>query len=598
MTEQPEVMISPGNQNQLTVRPAPGVALRRVSSDLRRAGLSFIAEPGTGCLVARGDLLDKLITALGDWQVQLAPSLTSAVGSVGGREDAHQAALNACRALSGNSAAARAMLAGYAAFGVLDPHQVIAVAIASHPDVKGLCVFDEQGLGKTVEALFAFDRSRETGLVERAVVLAPKNMVLEWVNDLERFFPGKYRSVAVVGNEIEKRGLLDRKADLYVTNFETAARLGPRLREVLGSLGLLVVDESFFVKNRDSQRTMAVASVRTAAARCLVLCGTPAPNSAVDLVEQFNIADGGVAFAGVEIPVDLAAAREVVADVVARRGVYLRRLKTQVLDLPGRTFNKVQVQLERRQRELYDAALSGLVADVRAVDDETFHKRRATFAGRRMALLQACSNPAALDLSYTGTPAKLTALDHLLGELIDQRGEKVLVWSFFTRSLDAIASRYAKYAPARIDGTVTRVEDRREAVRKFQEDNATMLFIGNPAAAGAGLTLHRARHAVYESMSNQAAHYLQSLDRIHRRGQEREVEYHVLLATDTIEASEYDRLLRKEVAAQQLLGDEVEPPVTRDGFLADLLAPHRASVSGGGPSPDKRSSAWIALRSS
>ena len=32
-----------------------------------------------------------------------------------------------------------------------------------------------------------------------------------------------------------------------------------------------------------------------------------------------------------------------------------------------------------------------------------------------------------------------------------------------------------------------------------------MVFAANPAAAGAGLTLHRARVAIYESLSNQAA---------------------------------------------------------------------------------------------
>jgi SNF2 family DNA or RNA helicase len=110
---------------------------------------------------------------------------------------------------------------------------------------------------------------------------------------------------------------------------------------------------------------------------------------------------------------------------------------------------------------------------------------------------------------------------------------------------------------------------RREAVRRFQEDDETMLFVGNPAAAGAGLTLHRARLAVYESMSNQAAHYLQSLDRIHRRGQTREVEYFVLLCDQSLEVREYERLTSKERAAQDLLGDNVVEPVTRQTMLAE-----------------------------
>ncbi|WP_324750995.1 DEAD/DEAH box helicase [Sphingomonas sp. LY54] len=566
------VSITQGRDGRLALRPAGALTMRRLSAALRNAGVTYEAEPGSPFAIVRADAIDAVLHGLKGWSVKLAPGVKDLVGAAADREQRHIRALAVCRRLAEDPAAARAELEGYAGLDVLDPHQVIAVAAASHPAVDGICIFDEQGLGKTVEALFAFDRLHETGIAEKAVIFAPKNMVLEWISDLERFFPGRYRASAIVGTDAEKRTALDGRADIYVTNFETANRLGPRLVDVLGSAGLLIVDESFFVKNANSLRTTSVKRIRSQAARCIVLCGTPAPNSAADLVEQFNIADGGAAFMGIELPTDPAELREVVGEIVAKRGVYLRRLKAQVFELPSRSFNRIEVPLEPRQRSLYDSYSDHLASEVREVSNEEFARRRATFAARRMALLQICSNPAAVDPAYDAVPGKLEALDELLLELIDRRGEKVLVWSFFTRSLDAIVARYGRYRPVRIDGTVTRAEDRREAVRRFQQEDDTMLFIGNPAAAGAGLTLHSARHAIYESMSNQAAHYLQSLDRIHRRGQQREVEYHVLLASRTIEESEYGRLLAKELAAQDLLRDEVVAPVTREGFLSDLLA--------------------------
>ena len=97
------------------------------------------------------------------------------------------------------------------------------------------------------------------------------------------------------------------------------------------------------------------------------------------------------------------------------------------------------------------------------------------------------------------------------------------------------------------------------------------MMVANPAAAGAGLTLHAARLAVYESMSNQAAHWLQSLDRIHRRGQEREVSYVVLLCRDTLEEGEYERLRQKERHARQLLSNRIDEPPTRERLLHELL---------------------------
>jgi SNF2 family DNA or RNA helicase len=171
---------------------------------------------------------------------------------------------------------------------------------------------------------------------------------------------------------------------------------------------------------------------------------------------------------------------------------------------------------------------------------------------------------------YTRTPAKLTALDELLDERI-ARGEKVVVWSYFRHTLRVLSERYADLGIARIDGSIGDVSERRDAVRRFQEDDETMIFLGNPAAAGAGLTLHRSAVAIYESYSNQAAHFMQSLDRIHRRGQEREVEYVVLLCDGSIEEDEYTRILRKVDAQADLLGDPYPQRETRAMLLDELL---------------------------
>ena len=535
-----------------------------------------VNRPVGGVLVPAASL-DECRLALGAWDLVIPSAVEKVEVAAKERRGRHDDAL-ACRnkAMS-RPEEVRLWLAGYKGLAILDPHQVAAVALACHPAVRGLCIFDEQGLGKTVEALFAFDRLRETGLVGRAIVFAPKNMVLEWVHDLRRFFGKEYQAVAVVGTESEKRAALDKDSDVIVTNFETAVSLEVRLRQLLqseGGQGLLIVDESFFVKNAAAQRAKALRRLRPYAGRCLVLCGTPAPNSAVDLVEQFSIADDGMAFDGVTIPKDREGAARKVAAIIEERGVYIRRLKGDVLpDLPCRTFTRVVLRLPLWQRRLYDSAFYGLVDDVRGSRNLDFGRKLGSFMSRRVALLQICSNPVSLDRGLIGeeAPAKLAALDEILGDLIEKRGEKVVLWSYFTASLDAVMSRYGRYGAVRIDGSVTSTADRREAVRRFQEDDETMLFVGNPAAAGAGITLHRARYAVYESMSNQAAHYLQSLDRIHRRGQDRPVEYLMLLCDETIEPLEHQRILDKQSAARALLNDSVEEPVTRERFLTEFL---------------------------
>ena len=43
-----------------------------------------------------------------------------------------------------------------------------------------------------------------------------------------------------------------------------------------------------------------------------------------------------------------------------------------------------------------------------------------------------------------------------------------------------------------------------------------------------------------------------------------------MLCDGTLEVSEYDRLVQKEQAAQDLLGDDIKVPLTRETFLADV----------------------------
>lgn len=462
---------------------------------------------------------------------------------------------------------------------LLDEHQIINVAAMTTPGGFGLCLFDEQGAGKTVSMIFAYDLLAHRGEADQLLVVAPKSMVPEWSRDFSRFRRGLYRIAVVTGSSADKRAALRSQADVYVTNFETTVSLEANLEALLRSRpdhSILAVDESFFVKSPEARRTQSIRRLREWCSRAFVLCGTPAPNAPHDLVEQFNLVDFGLTFAGVSIPDEREEALPVVRKVIKNRGLVVRNLKTDVLpNLPKRSFHRCYVPLQPRQAELYKILCDSLVTDVEAASEAEFRRHYSTFLARRTALLQVCSNPASVVADYSETPAKTVLLDDLLERRIAVNREKVVLWSFYRGSIDALVERYAGYGAVRYDGTVVEAMERGEAVRRFQEDEDTRLLIANPAAAGAGLTLHRARVAIYESMSNQAAHYLQSLDRIHRRGQDREVEYLILLCEDTVEIKEYERLLGKQEMAGDLLGDYVSTPTTRGSFLSDLTSPQR-----------------------
>lgn len=572
----------------ITVR-SPGVAtltagrvrdLAQLEVALRKAGCRPSFRHAPPHINVPLDQLATAMAALDQWLWISDGGTEATLDGQMRRLERHRLAKVKVGTYADNASVAWRALEGFVPPGLLDPHQVIAVAAAADPVIEGLCLFDEQGLGKTLEGIAAFHVMRQKALVQRALIFAPKNMLAEWERDLHCFFPNQYRASLVTGTSKQRRDAIRREADVYVANFEASVSEEAALRSLLrmrAGGALLMVDESFHVKNPEAVRTAAIRRLRADAKRCVVLCGTPAPNAPEDIVEQFNIADGGIAFTGANIPEDPELAKEAIASVIEERGIYLRRLKIDVMrELPGKTFHRMVVPLTPQQRSLYAAMLQDYVADLEQTDANSFRCGRVSFLARRSRLLRTCTDPGGVADGFDGEPAKQLVMDELLADLIDRQEEKVVIWTSYTRSVDALMERYARYSPVRIDGAVTDVDRRRDAIARFQDDDETRIFIGNPAAAGAGITLHRARVAIYEALPVQAAAYFQSLDRIHRRGQERPVDYIVLLAAGTLEITEYDRLAKKARRSRELLGDRDPEDVTRDALLDEALEAWRA----------------------
>lgn len=223
--------------------------------------------------------------------------------------------------------------------------------------------------------------------------------------------------------------------------------------------------------------------------RCFVLCGTPAPNSPLGIVNQFNLADEGVTFDGFSLNDVQENPLQMVKERVEERGLFLRRTKNQVLtDLPLKKFTIVDIEMKDNQAALYNEAKHSLEIWLTSLDAQSFRRKLANYFQKRAALLQICVDPGLLDANYIGISAKYDALDALLNDLIVIKGEKVVIWCDFKSVIDKLVNRYEKYGVVRVDGSISSTEQRISNVVAFQEDQSVSLFIGNPAAAGAGLT--------------------------------------------------------------------------------------------------------------
>jgi SNF2 family DNA or RNA helicase len=376
------------------------------------------------------------------------------------------------------------------------------------------------------------------------------------------------------GYKSRRRRSYEERADIYLVNYEAARSDFTDLRLLLRRTPtILVCDESHTAKNTTSRTAHALRFLRSAAARVWMMSGTPVTNKVEDCFAQVSIADGGRVLGTKEQfwkrYVRRADRESAIADLKqVLKPILLRRTKDEVLDLPDKVFEARYVELHGEQRRMYDAIRRRLYEEIAAMPEAEFERALPNVLTRLLRLSQIASNPRLVFPDFSGEPAKMKEIDQLLEDLIAGNGRKVVLWSYYVGNIEEFLDRYKQYTPVAIYGSVG-LDERREAVRRFQEDPNTMLFVGNPQAAGTGLTLTAAYDVIYETLNWRYDLFAQSVDRTHRIGQSRSVTYFKLLADDTIDVAISENLARKADMVANLLGDTDR--LTRFG-KGDILA--------------------------
>lgn len=439
-----------------------------------------------------------------------------------------------------------------AAFALMD-HQQEGVGFLLERR-SGLLAF-EQGLGKTLVAIEAFRRLLQSGQADLLLVICPNSLKRNWVREIARFAP-ELTAVIAEGPPKQRRETFDQASqDVIITSYETARSEVTAILAVLQRRkAVLVLDESHSAKTWRSLTSIAARNIAPYCKYRWLLSGTPVTNSPADLYTQAEIlAPGEHRLGSMESFLALAADNPAAAGEKAAPFV-LRRTKEQCLDLPEKTFVDVAVELPPWQRKLYDGMRTDMVCALREMSGEEYQAFASTALAQLTRLMQIASNPSLILPGATETPGKFAALDGVLGDILEIPGRKVIIWSNYIGTIEALMQRYKDYGAVALYGG-TPAADRQAIAESFQNDPDVRVLIGNPAAAGTGFTLTAASYSIYETLSWRYDFYAQSQDRNHRIGQALPVTYLRLIATDTIEEAIIEALERKSVLASDLLGD-------------------------------------------
>lgn len=348
------------------------------------------------------------------------------------------------------------------------------------------------------------------------------------------------------------------KAQDFREAYRTFQRLHPKFA--------LLIDESTIVKNEDSARTKIIQLIADRAAVRIIMSGRSVVQGPLDLYSQANILQRELlgksyyAYRGryavlkkqiigkpyldpdkqnpkikaraVQMVVGYQRMEEL-SERIAEWAVVIK--KADCLDLPPKTYKKVQVDLTPEQRHAYDDLLGR---------GWTYFKEHEITAINSVALLnrllQICAGQMKVENGYVTIPTLKT---QALLDLRERSGDDpMIVWSYFNEASRQAALAIGNKGLAIPSGMAP--APLQAALNSFRDGSYNTL-IANQASLGHGITLVNCSNTVYYSQSFNLEQRVQSEDRVHRIGQRNPCLYTDIVVRKTVEGRVIQRLKEK-----------------------------------------------------
>lgn len=468
---------------------------------------------------------------------------------------------------------------------------------------KQFLLADEQGLGKTKQAIDIAVNLKEAGKLKKVLIVAGVNSLKwNWMKEIRTHSDEKAKVLGTSVNSKGKlkegnledvlndlKGITDLEEFFLIVNIEkirvpknkaeaaktTRGKIQLELVNTLekltktGEIGLVVIDEIHKAKNPTSQQGKAVHKAQSPYR--IALTGTPLMNSPIDLYNILKwLGDdqnsnfysfrsrycelGG--YGGYQI-----VGHKNLAELQARlERVQLRRLKEEVLNLPAKIRSVEYVELTGKQKQLYTEVKTALRANLAEI---SLSPNPLT---QLIRLRQVTGNPGIISSQVTEN-AKTSRLIEILEEL-SASGKKAIVFSNWTDIINPLETVLTQYNPAVITGVT---KDRMDQVEKFQSDPSCKVILGTIGAMGTGLTLTAGSTVIFMDKPWNLANTEQAEDRAHRIGTTGTVNVVTLVAEGTIDEKIEEIIFEKGAMAEALVDGKLDK-LSKSQLLDRLLS--------------------------
>lgn len=463
-------------------------------------------------------------------------------------------------------------------------HQIDGVRFGLNKKKFLLC--DDQGLGKTKQIIDFVGCLEKTDTINKVLIVCGVNSLkYNWQSEISihsdekgwvlgtRF--RKTTGKAYEGSTKDKLDDLDNLPDCryIITNIETLRAgaekitktkyhfpIAEKLQELCknGTISVIAFDECHKSKEPTSLQSRAMINVQ--AKYMVAMSGTPLMNNPLDLYfpmkwlgyenhslyqfKQHYCKFGGWGGSQVVGYKNLEEIRALMEEIM------IRRLKSEVLDLPEKIRKIEYVDMTPKQNQIYKEVYNGVMSDLQKIK---FSNNPLSM----MIRLRQATGWTGILSDKVQESAKMERMIELVQEIVES-GQKAIIFSNWESMTEVAREKLKSYNPAYITGA-TKADERMKEVDRFQTDDKCRVIIGTIGAMGTGLTLTAAQNVIFLDSPWNMALKAQAEDRAHRIGTKGTVNIITLVCKNTID-------------------ERIEELVEKKGQIADALVDGKASV--------------------
>lgn len=422
------------------------------------------------------------------------------------------------------------------------PHNYQQFCIDKLLELPAAGLFLDMGLGKTVTTLTAIKELKYYRFaVCKVLVIAPKKVAeATWSREAEKWDHLQCLRVStVLGSKTKRVRALAMPADIYVINRENVEWLVDYYRNAW-PFDMVVIDESSSFKDHSTKRWKAMKRVRPKINRIVLLTGTPAPNTLIDLWAQVYLLDEGArlgrTISGFReryfLPDKRSAERvftykpkydteQTIQDLIG--DICISMKAEDYLTLPECTKVSVPVLLDTRAKKAYETMEREMLLEV---DEDFITADSAAVLTNKLLQL---AGGAMYDAGHVPQKIHGCKIEAFM-ELVDSlNGKPALVFYAFQHERDRIVDALKK-TKLRV-----RVFNGSQDADDWNNGNIDIL-LAHPASTAYGLNLQfGGNHVIWFTPTWSLELYQQANARLHRQGQTQRVIIHHLIVEGSVD---------------------------------------------------------------